>query len=339
MVNSAFHYGMIGESDAMKIVYDGIDRVASSKVTVYIVGESGTGKELVAKALHMQGKRREKPFVGVSVAELGEGDLLESHLFGVKNRVATGVEQRNGLFTQAEGGTLFLDEIAEMSPQVQVKLLRAIQEHAIVPVGGDYSKPVPFDVRFVAASSRPLEDYVRKGTFRQDLYYRLRQVYLFLPALRERGDDICLLADHFLAKANQQEEKSIRFADSMYPWLLSQEWPGNIRELENTIYGAVAWSRESVLAPTDFLSYKPVVAESVSQDSFVQSIPPTMTLNQIQERIGTLSDRILGQIIQIRLASFEGNVAQTVRSLDHERSNFRRLCRKLGVVLPSDRVD
>ncbi len=249
-------YGMIGTSPAMVKVYDAVNRVCNSKSTVYIAGESGTGKELVAKALHEQGRRRGNSFVAVNVNEFGDDALLEANLFGVESRVATGVSRREGIFVQADNGTLFLDEIAEMSPAMQAKLLRVIQEGKVVPVGGDYSTPTSFDVRLVAASSKPLEEYVKAGDFRSDLYFRLRVIYVQLPPLRERGDDVCLLADHFLQKYNAEEEKHVRFHESVYPWLNEQSWPGNVRELENTIRGAVAWTRKEELQPKDFLVYR-----------------------------------------------------------------------------------
>ena len=195
-------YGMIGKSPEMERVYDTIARVANSNVTVFIIGESGVGKELVASALHTYGKRKEGPYVPVNVSEFGDDQLLEANLFGIEKGVATGVGERDGLF-----------QIAEMSPAMQVKLLRVLQERKIVRIGGKRATPLPLDVRIVTASNRPLEDYLQEGSsFRSDLYYRLRQVYITIPSLRERYQDVPLLADYFLERANKEEGKNVCFS-------------------------------------------------------------------------------------------------------------------------------
>lgn len=319
-------YGMIGISSPMLKVYSAIKRVANSRATVYIAGESGTGKELVARALHQQSARQNNPFVAVNVTEFGDDDLLEAHLFGIEKRVATGVGERDGLFMQANGGTLFLDEIAEMDKPMQAKLLRVIQEGRIVPVGGSYAKPLDTDCRVVAASSRPLEEYVKDGTFREDLYYRLRVVYITLPPLRERKEDIRLLADYFLDKYAREEGKSVQFHFSVYPWLVDQSWLGNVRELENTIRGAVAWTQKTELQPKDFLLYKLRGSDEANASS--TSLTPHPHHESIEgEVLGmhTLPwNLIKSQLARQRLALHDGNISAAAKSLDINRKTFYR---------------
>lgn len=229
-----------------------------------------------------------------------------------------------------------------MSPRVQAKLLRALQERAVVAVGGDYTQPTSFDVRFVAASSRPLESYVQENTFRSDLYYRLRQVYIFLPPLRERGEDIKHLTDHFLAKSNELEQKDVTFCSGVYSWLMTQLWPGNVRELENAVHGAVAWTQKKVLEPKDFLLYQktgsPVLVPK-NYGPFVESIPPTMSMQDIRLRLGEIQNGILAQILQARFDLNDGNVSRTSKSLGLDRANFRRLARDAGLNLIAKGTD
>ncbi len=226
---------MIGRSAAMQALYGLIERVAPSPAPVLLRGESGTGKELVARALHALGPRAERPFVAVNCTALPEG-LLESELFGHARGAFTGATTpRAGLFVEASGGTLFLDEIGDMAPQLQARLLRVLQEGEVRPVGADDVRKV--DVRVIAATHQDLEERVRTGAFRSDLYFRLAVVPLHLPALRDRVEDIPPLVEHFLARARARNPHSPvqRLAPDLIGALARRPWPGNVRELENLI--------------------------------------------------------------------------------------------------------
>jgi two-component system NtrC family response regulator/two-component system response regulator HydG len=241
---------MVGESPELAAVYDVVRQAAPTKATVLILGESGTGKELIAQALHELSPRKDKPFVKVSCAALSE-TLLESELFGHERGSFTGaVARKEGRFELADGGTLFLDEIGEISPTVQVKLLRALQSREFERVGG--TQTVKVDVRVVAATNRDLAAQAKTGQFREDLFYRLNVVAVTLPPLRNRKGDIPALAAHFIDKYAKSYGKTI---DGLAPGtlnaLLSHDWPGNVRELENAIERAVVLSKDSQLTGDD----------------------------------------------------------------------------------------
>ncbi len=260
---------LIGSSPAMQSVFDTVLQVAPSRASVLITGESGTGKELVAAALHEHSTRSKGPFVKLHCASLAE-TILESELFGHERGAFTGaVARRDGRFQQADRGTLFLDEIGEISPAIQVKLLRFLQEHEFERVGGNQT--VKVDVRIVAATNRDLKDRVQKGLFREDLYYRLNVVSLAMPALRERPSDIPLLASHFLTRFVKENEKQIgSFSDEALQRLVRYDWPGNVRELENAIERAVVVCRGNTIRPEDLGI---VVPASAKNDSGVPEIP------------------------------------------------------------------
>lgn len=224
----------IGKSRGMKSVFQMVERLARVNTSVLIRGENGTGKELVARAIHFNSPRKNGPFVAVNCAAISE-NLIESELFGHEKGSFTGADQRRiGKFQFASGGTLFLDEIGETSPALQVKLLRVLQDHCFTPIGSN--REIKADVRVIAATNRDLEDAIRKGTFREDLFYRLNVMPLFLPPLRDRQEDIAPLVHHFIEKFNSKHSKQI---ESISPEALSAlehfHWPGNIRELENAI--------------------------------------------------------------------------------------------------------
>ncbi len=228
---------LIGKSDAMKRVMEMVRRVAGARTSVLITGESGTGKEMVARALHDQSDRASGPFVVVNSGALPEA-LMESELFGHEKGAFTGAMARSeGLVRAAHEGTLFLDEIGELPPELQVKLLRVLQERRVRPVGG--SKEVEVDIRVVAATNRDLEADVASGAFRQDLFYRLNVIRLHLPPLRERPEDIPLLAQHFVQKHAALAGKRLELSPDAMRWLVRQSYPGNIRELENVVERAV----------------------------------------------------------------------------------------------------
>ena len=239
----AFH-NLIGKSQGMQEIYAKIEQVADSRTTVLITGESGTGKELVAKALHYNSSRRERPFIALNCAALPE-TLIESELFGhEKGSFTDATARRVGQFELANTGTLFLDEIGDLSPITQAKLLRVIQEREFTRIGG--VQPIKVDVRIVAATNKNLDDLVRKGQFREDLYYRINVIALYLPPLRERAEDIPLIANHFLEKRLEEAQRPpIEFGKEALELLTRYPWPGNVRELENFIEQAFIWSQHA----------------------------------------------------------------------------------------------
>ena len=239
---------IIGRSDSMVDVFKMVDKVAESESTILVSGESGTGKELIAREIHYRSRRSGGPFVSINCGALPK-ELLESNLFGhVKGSFTGAFRDQMGMFQVAEGGTFFLDEVGEMQPATQVKLLRALQEREIIPVGG--TKPIKVDVRLVAATNADLERNVRDGTFRADLFYRLNVIPVKLPALRHRRDDIPILASHFLKRYNG-EDGSKSLSKEAVESLLEYDWPGNVRELENVIERAVILSENPLIDVAD----------------------------------------------------------------------------------------
>jgi two-component system response regulator HydG len=239
-----------GQSRPMQTLFSLLAQVADSEVSVLIRGESGTGKELVARAIHKRSRRRDGPFVAINCSAVPE-TLLESQLFGhVKGAFTDAKSSRPGLFVQADKGTLFLDEIGDMPIALQPKLLRALQERCVLPVGGD--KEIPFDVRVIAATHRDLEDAIRDGRFREDLFYRLNVVETDLPPLRERGADVLLLAQRFLETFAVKNHKAVKgIATPAAEKLLAYTWPGNVRELQNCMERAVALTRHDHITVED----------------------------------------------------------------------------------------
>jgi len=241
---------IIGKSNAIKQIFTMIDAVADTDSTVLISGNSGTGKELVARALHFNSKRSSKRFVAVNCGAISD-NLIESELFGHKKGAFTGaITDKEGFLKAAEGGTLFLDEISDLPLQLQVKLLRAIQEKEYTPVGTTVSLPV--NIRFVASTNRDLQEQVNEGKFREDLYYRINVVDIHLPSLKERTEDISLLADHFVDKYRKQMNKSIKgISNDAMRTLMNHEWKGEIRELENVIERAVIFCNDNLISLKD----------------------------------------------------------------------------------------
>ena len=269
---------LVGESAAMRRVKDLIESVAPTDATVLIQGESGTGKELVAAEIHAQSPRCYNPMVIVHLGALSEG-VLESELFGHEKGAFTGANYRHkGKFEQADAGTIFLDEIGEISPQVQVELLRVLEEKRVTRVGG--KQPVDTDFRLVAATNRDLEEEVRKGNFREDLFYRLNVVGITIPPLRDRLDDIPLLAEHFLTRIGQaMSKKGLVFTPAAIDALKGYRWPGNARELQNAIERAVVLGRDPTIDASDLPGYlgrrdaaaaPPAVAEGPDARSLAQ---------------------------------------------------------------------
>jgi len=245
----AFHH-LVGKSPSIQRVYSLIERIRETSSNVLITGESGTGKELVAKAIHYSGARRENPFVAVNCAAIPE-TLLESELFGYKKGAFTDAKaDKKGLIFEAQEGTLFLDEIIEMPYTLQAKLLRVLEEREARPLGDTNS--YPFDVRIISTSNRDIKASIQQGRLREDLYYRLKVIDIELPSLRERKEDIPLLAQHFLHRFRKEMKKDVaHFSEGALKILLNYSWPGNIRELENVIQRAITLSQHEVILPED----------------------------------------------------------------------------------------
>ena len=247
------HYGeLTGQSEEMRSVYQIVDAVASSNASVMILGESGTGKELVARALHTKSDRAKGPFFALNCAALPK-DILENELFGHEKGAFTGsINEKAGAFEMAHGGTIFLDEVAEMATDIQVKLLRAIETRTIRRLGG--RKEIAVDIRIVAATNRDLQKALAENELREDLYYRLAVVEVFLPPLRDRAGDIKLLANEFLLRFAQQNGKKIKgIEEGAWEWILSHNWPGNVRELKNAVERAVIMAKGDVIGAHDIM--------------------------------------------------------------------------------------
>ncbi len=244
---------IIGSSKGMQEVFRTVHKVAKSRATVLLRGESGTGKELIARAVHTNSERADRPFIKVNCAAIPE-NLLESEFFGHEKGAFTGaIAQRKGRFELADTGTIFLDEVGEIPPALQGKLLRTLQEREFERVGGN--KTIKVDVRVIAATNRNLEDDIKSGIFRDDLYWRLNVVPIFLPPLRERAEDIPMLIEYFLKRFNEENQKSITIHQKAFNLLLRYPWPGNVRELENTIERLVVLSEGSLIRDDDLPLY------------------------------------------------------------------------------------
>jgi two-component system, NtrC family, response regulator GlrR len=249
MVKQRYRFdNIIGSSAKMQHILNQVAQIAPTDSTVCLYGESGTGKELMAKAIHVSSPRAKGPFVAINCGAIPEG-LLESELFGhVKGAFTSAEAPKKGLIQMADGGTLFMDEIAELSPPLQVKLLRVFQDGELYPVGA--VKPVKFDIRLVAATNRDLWKAIQEGRFREDLYYRIHVIPIFLPPLRERIEDVPLLASHFLQHFNREMNKNVQgFSPEVMQRLMLHTWPGNVRELANVVERAVALSTLTVITP------------------------------------------------------------------------------------------
>ncbi len=306
---------ILGRSPAMEKVFLILDRVVGNSVTVLLQGETGTGKELVAQALHFNGPRSEANFIPVNCGALPE-NLLESELFGYRKGAFTGAERDHpGLVEAANGGTLFLDEIGELTPPLQVKLLRVLQEGEVRRIGE--TTPRKVDVRFVAATNRDLAEEVRAGRFREDLYYRVNVVTIQLPPLRERGEDIILLAEHFLSQVSERSKRPrLHFGPEARRLLLSHPWPGNVRELVNAVERAGALADDDRLEPQDLI---PAATAGRSPR------PP---------REGTLKETLLKAEEAAILDALEesgGNISQAARLLGVSRQHLHTRIRRLHI--------
>ncbi|MCJ7593746.1 MAG: sigma-54 dependent transcriptional regulator [Desulfobacterales bacterium] len=281
-LSDRYKYGnIIGKSKRMLEIYDLIGKVAQSKASVLITGPSGTGKELIAKAIHYESLRKERPFVSINCGALTE-TLLESELFGHEKGAFTGaIAMKKGRFEWADGGTLFLDEVGEMPPSLQVKLLRVLQEMEFERVGG--TKTIKVDVRILSASNRNLKEDVADGHFREDLFYRLNVIHIAVPPLRERTEDIRLLVNHFIERYRQDEGKNkIELSPGAWKAFYGYIWPGNVRELENVIERAVVLNPGGAIDVKDLPTEFTEVPRELDINRF---IPPSAPLQPVLEEI------------------------------------------------------
>ena len=309
-------HNMIGESDAMQRVYHFISKVAPTDSTVLISGESGTGKELAARAIHRNSKRALKPFMAVNCAALNEA-LLESELFGHEKGAFTGaVAQKKGRLEVADGGTVFLDEIGELTPALQVKLLRALQEREFERVGG--TQTIKVDIRLLTATNKNLEEAIEAGEFRHDLYYRLNVVSIEMPPLRERREDISLLASYFSEKYGAKCNRKLQgISAAARSYLTSYDWPGNIRELENAIERAVVLGTTDLILPDD-------LPEAVLETE----VSPTSAAPRKYHEAVTHTKR---QIILEAVNQTKGNYTEAAKLLDVHPNYLHRLIRNLNL--------
>jgi two-component system response regulator HupR/HoxA len=311
-----------------------IDKVAPTQATVLVTGENGTGKELVARAIHLLSPRADRPFVAANCSAFND-NLLESELFGHRRGAFTGaVIDKRGLFEEADGGTFLLDEVGDMSPALQVKLLRVLQEGTFLPVGGTTTKKV--DVRIIAATNKDLASMVKHGAFREDLYYRLHVVALRTPPLRERGEDLDVLIDHFAARLATRHNRPKRLAPETRALLKAHRWPGNVRELQNEIERIWVLSGDELIIGPEHLSrgVQEGAATRISnppagggEGTLVEPLSP-----DLDEPLQVQLERVERQIIERALSKVNGNRTRAAQALGVSRRNLIRKLAQLGLV-------
>ncbi len=306
---------VIGKSSQMQEIYKILREVANTKATVLIQGETGTGKTLVARALHFNSSGKEKPFIHVNCAALPEG-LLESELFGhVKGAFTDAVANKPGKFELANAGTIFLDEIVELSPMLQVKLLRVLQEKEFEQVGG--IKTIKIDVRVIAATNRDIKKALEGGLLREDLYYRLNVISINIPPLREHKEDIPLLVEYFLQKFNRESGKNIKgVSPQAMDMLMNYNWPGNVREVENVIERAVILGSKNTLLPQSL----PLHLKEESDKMEIHIPPEGIPLEKVEK-----------SLIREALKMTKGNQSRAAKLLDISRNTLRYRIRKFGI--------
>jgi len=321
---------IIGSSTAILELLEIIDRVAVTDANILITGESGTGKEVVAKAIHDHSSRAKGRFQAIDCTAIPD-TLFESTLFGHKKGSFTGaVTDQSGLLMQCDGGTAFFDELGELPLPMQAKLLRVVQEQTFTPVGTHTS--VRVDTRFVCATNRDLQAEVAAGRFRQDLYYRLGVIHIHLPPLRDRGDDVILLADHFLRLLTRDKSRSIKFADETLRLLRSYQWPGNIRELRNAVERSVALCRSEQIEPKD-------LPENILNENASPPAQPIGTTANVRANEGprALVSRVDAmkaaehQYLVDLMRAHEGNVSKAARQADLSRQGLHKLLKNYGI--------
>ena len=325
--------GIFGQCPQMQKVFATIKKVSSINVPVLILGESGTGKEVVAQAIHRQGVRGERNFVAINCGAIPES-LLESELFGHEKGAFTGAQSRVlGKVEFAEGGTLFLDEIGEMPTLLQVKLLRFLQEKVIQRVGG--REDIAVDTRIIAATNIDIEQSIRKGDFREDLFYRIGVIAIDLPPLRDRGEDIELLANVFLQRFSQEFGKKVRgFSSTAIKWLYDYDWPGNVRELENKIKRAIVMAENPIVEPWDLGFIEKEEVEPVGTEGpatgfgLAEAFPvEEMTLKEARYQVEH-------RLLQATLEKTQGNIQKSAELLGVSRPTFYDLLKKHGLHQP-----
>ena len=321
---------IIGKSNAMLEVFRILEKVCNSDSTVLVNGESGTGKELVARAIHYNGPRKDKPFVVQNCSAFND-NLLESALFGhVKGSFTGALRDKKGLFEVADGGTFFLDEVGDMSPSLQVKLLRVLQEGTLTPVGGTQQRQV--DVRVIAATHKDLGVMVKKGEFREDLYYRINVIRIQVPPLRDRKDDLPVLMDHFMRKHKKDGQRSRAIANDALAVMQQYHWPGNIRELENEIERLLVLGSDLELLPADLLSSR--IRDAVSGAAGVNVIGASRVT---QVPVGKMNDAVEAlerEMISQGLNRTKGNKSRLSRELGISRSNLILKIQKYALEKP-----
>ena len=319
-LSDRYRYGnIIGKSKSVLKIYELIDKVSQSKASVLITGSSGTGKELVAKAIHYQGPRKDRPFISINCGALTE-TLLESELFGHEKGAFTGaVAMKKGRFELADKGTLFLDEVGEMPPSLQVKLLRVLQEMEFERVGG--TRTIEADVRILSASNRNIKEDVNNGVFREDLYYRLNVIHIDVPSLQERIDDIPLLVKHFIEKFQSNgKEKKIELSPEVWKAFYSYPWPGNVRELENVIERAMVLHSGEIIT-IDVLPEQLTGAKT--EFDVERLIPPNVHLQKALEEIEErLVRRALAQANNVQ-AHAAKNLGITKSLIQHKMKKYK----------------
>ena len=321
-----FH-NIVGKSKKMQEIYRIIAKVAMTDSTVLIYGQSGTGKELIARAIHFNSPRGEKQFVPVDCAVLSE-NLLESELFGhVRGSFTGAVTTKPGLFEVADGGTVFLDEVGNISLSIQAKLLRVLQEREFTPVGG--TKPKKVDIRLIAATNKDLEEMIKEETFREDLYYRINIVPIYLPMLKDRQEDIPLLAAHFLKKYAEEMGKPVKgFAPEAMEKLMKYPWPGNVRELENVVERTVVMIEEEMVRPEHL-----VLPSQKEQEGLADQVPMTSEdLKEIKKRIREKAvEDVEKAFVLSALQRHNWNVTRAAEEVGMLRQNFQGLMRKYNL--------
>jgi len=321
----AHRWSIVGESEGVRALRAQIDRAAPSNGRVLIFGENGTGKEMVARSIHLQSLRAEGPFVEVNCAAIPE-DLIESELFGHQRGAFTGaVTTKKGKFELADGGTLFLDEIGDMTLKTQAKVLRALQEQKIEPVGG--TTQIPVDVRVIAATNKRLEDEIRKGSFREDLYFRLNVIPFQVPPLRERREDVPLLARHFMTEMSAEYGRRPKeFSPEALQALTGQPWPGNVRELRNTI------ERLVIMVPGERIEDRHLPAPLLGLSPEAQAAAPAAEALIDFPSLADAREDFEKRYIWKKYQECGGNMSRTAEVLQVERSNLYRKMKGFGLI-------
>lgn len=337
--DEVFSQQIIGKSKAIRDIFKVIGKVAGEDCNILITGESGTGKELLAKIIHANSPRKNFPFVVIDCATIPR-DLLEAELFGFEKGSFTGaIERREGKFKIADGGTVFLDEIGDMQPDLQAKLLRVIQERTFYPIGSN--SPVKVNIRIIAATNRDLIGATQDGRFREDLYFRINVVSIHLPPLRERKEDIPILAEYFLRRENEKGAKKKILAPETVRALVEYQWPGNIRELENAIKRAYIFSKGKYIMPSDLPSHIVNLGEKKSQQTEVHELSLEQTIRGYVESLNIedasgiyrkiLSD-VERSLFKIILEKTRYNKIRASSILGINRNTFRKKIKELGIL-------